>query len=226
MKKNVILIQLLMSVIFIQGCMEKNIKKINCEYARKNNYPVTFTAEGKQYTGIITKIILVNPTDKNSKTEVYYTDNKADKAVNGFGIELLYPVYPPDKSIDYFAVIKNQIFIIKGISKTSQYPVLKFKSIDEYELTSTDDSKIKGYATALDIETGAITIESKLNKWSFTPDKIKEFKVFTINVKLVFRDGSQRSGVLVSDDGKKIIINTSSGKEQYDRSTILKIDYK
>jgi hypothetical protein len=156
-RKYFIVLQIIIGIILLQGCMEKTIKTINCEYARKNNYPITFSVDKKQYTGNIIKIVDLNPNDKQSSKEITYKQNKIDKTATGFDVRLLFPVYPQDKNIDYFVIIKNQLLTIKGISKTSEDSVLKLKSIDEYELTSIDDSKIKGYVTALDINTGAIT---------------------------------------------------------------------
>ncbi len=94
------------------------------------------------------------------------------------------------------------------------------------EVKLTDDSKIIGELTQIDVKTGNLHIKTKLQDFNIPYNTIKGIKMSIEEVKLILIDGTERKGGLLKDDGNIIVLRTILGEETYDRRKVYKINYQ
>ncbi|MCU0847190.1 MAG: hypothetical protein MUD12_04815 [Spirochaetes bacterium] len=139
-------------------------------------------------------------------------------------IRFAYPLDEEGTIVNYS--FKGTNLVIKCRVKSIEGDTIQITSEKKFEVNMPDDSELFGIITGIELMTGDIYLTSKIMTYRIPVNKIIRIRESSNDVKVVLIDGTQRSGILVSDSNNLIVIKTILGEEKYPRNTVNRIEYK
>jgi len=226
-KKHIFIIFISVALLSNTGCKTTSIVQ---SYMDKNKVLVKAYKAGKpvaiKFSDSSGSFIIKEYSGDEEYSRLLLSDKTTVKTYKKISdsIKFAYPLDEEGATVNYS--FKGTNLVLKCRVKGIEGDTLQITSEKKFDVNMPDDSELFGIISGIGLTTGDLYLTSKIMTYRIPVDKIIRIHESSNDVKVVLIDGTQRSGILVSDSNNSIVIKTILGDEKYPRNTVNRIEYK